>query len=140
MAMRSATPSSAAWAERFWAVRLAVAAAPPDVLHAHFWMSGLAAGVVVIVAWFALYGWVLSRFLPMMRERSRNMSEMRSVLTGKIVDSYTNILTVKLFARTRDEDEFVRDAVDDVARERGENIAVAQHDVTRAQQQLVTAY
>jgi ATP-binding cassette, subfamily B, multidrug efflux pump len=66
-----------------------------------------------IVAWFALYGWVLSRFLPMMRERSRNMSEMRSVLTGKIVDSYTNILTVKLFARTRDEDEFVRDAVDE---------------------------
>src|SRR5438105_10373673 len=66
-----------------------------------------------IVAWFALYGWVLSRFLPMMRERSRNMSEMRSVLTGKIVDSYTNILTVKLFARTRDEDAFVRDAVDE---------------------------
>jgi ATP-binding cassette subfamily B multidrug efflux pump len=48
-----------------------------------------------------------------MRERSRAMSEMRSVLTGKIVDSYTNILTVKLFARSRDEDEFVRDAVDE---------------------------
>ena len=60
-----------------------------------------------------LYGWVLMRFLPQMRERSRAMSEMRSVLTGKIVDSYTNILTVKLFARSRDEDEFVRDAVDE---------------------------
>ena len=66
-----------------------------------------------IVAWFGLYGWVLTRFLPQMRERSRAMSEMRSVLTGKIVDSYTNILTVKLFARARDEDEFVRDAVDE---------------------------
>ena len=66
-----------------------------------------------IVAWFGLYGWVLTRFLPHMRERSRAMSEMRSVLTGKIVDSYTNILTVKLFARSRDEDEFVRDAVDE---------------------------
>jgi len=66
-----------------------------------------------IVAWFGLYGWVLTRFLPQMRERSRAMSEMRSVLTGKIVDSYTNILTVKLFARSRDEDEFVRDAVDE---------------------------
>ena len=66
-----------------------------------------------IVAWFVLYGWVLSRFLPQMRERSRAMSEMRSVLTGKIVDSYTNILTVKLFARARDEDAFVRDAVDE---------------------------
>ena len=34
-----------------------------------------------------------------MRERSRAMSEMRSTLTGRVVDSYTNILTVKLFAR-----------------------------------------
>src|SRR6185436_4306800 len=66
-----------------------------------------------IVAWFGLYIWVLRRFLPQMRERSRRMSEMRSVLTGKIVDSYTNILTVKLFARSRDEDAFVRDAVDE---------------------------
>jgi ATP-binding cassette subfamily B multidrug efflux pump len=68
---------------------------------------------VPIVAWFGFYAWVLTRFLPHMRERSRAMSEMRSVLTGKIVDSYTNILTVKLFARSRDEDEFVRDAVDE---------------------------
>jgi ATP-binding cassette subfamily B multidrug efflux pump len=78
------------------------------LLSAADWRLGLP-----IIAWFGLYGWVLTRFLPQMRERSRAMSEMRSVLTGKIVDSYTNILTVKLFARARDEDEFVRDAVDE---------------------------
>src|SRR5216684_3088691 len=66
-----------------------------------------------IVAWFCLYAGVLAAFLPRMRERSRRMSEMRSNLTGKVVDSYTNILTVKLFARARDEDAFVRDAVDE---------------------------
>src|SRR5437764_575134 len=66
-----------------------------------------------IVAWFVLYVIVLGHFLPQMRERSRAMSEMRSVLTGKIVDSYTNILTVKLFARAREEDAFVREAVDE---------------------------
>jgi len=66
-----------------------------------------------IVAWFLLYVIVLGHFLPQMRERSRAMSEMRSVLTGKIVDSYTNILTVKLFARAREEDAFVREAVDE---------------------------
>ena len=71
----------------------------------------LAVPIVVLVR--RCIGWVLSRFLPQMRERSRAMSEMRSVLTGKIVDSYTNILTVKLFARARDEDAFVRDAVDE---------------------------
>jgi len=47
-----------------------------------------------------------------MRERSNQSSLARSELTGRIVDSYTNILTVKLFARSRDEDEYVRDAVD----------------------------
>ena len=41
------------------------------------------------------------------------MSEVRSTLTGRVVDSYTNILTVKLFARAADEDAFVRDAVDE---------------------------
>jgi ATP-binding cassette subfamily B multidrug efflux pump len=65
-----------------------------------------------IVIWFALYGGVLAGFLPRMRERARRMSEMRSDLTGRVVDSYTNILTVKLFARARDEDAFVREAVD----------------------------
>jgi ATP-binding cassette subfamily B multidrug efflux pump len=40
------------------------------------------------------------------------MSEARSMLTGRIVDSYTNILTVKLFARPRDEDDYVQQAMD----------------------------
>jgi len=66
-----------------------------------------------ILLWFGVYGGVLATFLPKMRERSRRMSEMRSNLTGKIVDSYTNILTVKLFARSRDEDAFVREAIDE---------------------------
>ena len=66
-----------------------------------------------ILLWFATYAAVLRLFLPSMRERSRRMSEMRSEVTGRVVDSYTNILTVKLFARARDEDEFVRDAVDE---------------------------
>jgi ATP-binding cassette subfamily B multidrug efflux pump len=65
-----------------------------------------------ILLWFACYGGILHYFVPRLRERSRAVSEMRSLLTGRVVDSYTNILTVKLFARARDEDAFVRDAVD----------------------------
>ncbi len=66
-----------------------------------------------IVAWFALYGLMLRLFVPRLRERSRRMSEVRSALTGRVVDSYTNILTVKLFARARDEDTFVREGIDE---------------------------
>src|SRR5581483_6846197 len=46
-------------------------------------------------------------------KRSVIVSEARSMLTGRIVDSYTNIQTVKLFAHTAREDEYARDAVAD---------------------------
>ena len=62
--------------------------------------------------WFVGYLVLLRVFVPRMRDRSKEMSEARSMLTGRIVDSYTNILTVKLFARARDEDAYVRDAID----------------------------
>ncbi len=66
-----------------------------------------------IALWFVAYGLLLRCFVPRMRDRSRAVSEVRSDLTGRVVDSYTNILTVKLFARARDEDAFVREAVDE---------------------------
>jgi len=66
-----------------------------------------------LVVWFLIYAAMLCYFVPRLRDRSRHASEMRSMLTGRVVDSYTNILTVKLFARAADEDAFVRDAVDE---------------------------
>ena len=68
---------------------------------------------IPMALWFALYVAMLSWFVPRLRDRSKAMSEKRSTLMGRVVDSYTNILTVKLFARAADEDEFVRQAVDD---------------------------
>jgi ATP-binding cassette, subfamily B, multidrug efflux pump len=68
---------------------------------------------IPILAWFMGYILMLRWFVPRMRDRSRALSEARSALTGRVVDSYTNILTVKLFARPRDEDAFVRASVDE---------------------------
>src|SRR6202142_888469 len=68
---------------------------------------------IPVLLWFVGYAALLRGFVPRMRDRSRRMSEARSTLTGRVVDSYTNILTVKLFARPRDEDAFVRDSVDE---------------------------
>jgi ATP-binding cassette subfamily B multidrug efflux pump len=67
---------------------------------------------VPILLWFAGYAALLVFFVPRMRERSKVSSIARSTLMGRIVDSYTNILTVKLFARAREEDQYVRNAVD----------------------------
>ncbi len=64
-------------------------------------------------AWFGGYVVLLRLFVPRLRARSHATSEIRSTLTGRIVDSYTNILTVKLFAAARDEDQFVRGAIDE---------------------------
>jgi ATP-binding cassette subfamily B multidrug efflux pump len=68
---------------------------------------------VPVLFWFAGYAALLRFFVPRMRDRSREMSEVRSALTGRVVDSYTNILTVKLFAKAADEDAVVRAAVDE---------------------------
>ncbi len=67
------------------------------------------------LAWIAGYLLFLRSFVPRMRDLSRASSEARSQVMGRVVDSYTNILTVKLFARARDEDAHVRDSLDEHA-------------------------
>src|SRR5690242_570958 len=74
--------------------------------HADAWLA------IPVLIWFAGYLTLLRIFVPRMRDSSKAMSEVRSLVTGRIVDSYTNILTVKLFARARQEDDYVRDAID----------------------------
>ena len=65
-----------------------------------------------VALWFCGYLALLRVIVPRMRDRSKEVSEARSALTGRIVDSYTNILTVKLFARAREEDDYVRELLE----------------------------
>jgi ATP-binding cassette subfamily B multidrug efflux pump len=65
-----------------------------------------------VLLWFAGYIVMLRIFVPRMQNRSKVMTEARSMLTGRIVDTYTNIVTVKLFARAKEEDGYVREAID----------------------------
>ncbi len=67
---------------------------------------------VPMIGWIAAYLFFLRHFVPRMRDLSRASSEARSLVMGRVVDSYTNIMTVKLFARARDEDAFVRESMD----------------------------
>ncbi|MBY0362139.1 MAG: ABC transporter ATP-binding protein/permease [Phreatobacter sp.] len=64
-----------------------------------------------IFAWFCLYVILLAAMVPRLRDKSRAASAKRSAVTGKVVDSYTNIQTVKLFARTAEEDRYIRDSM-----------------------------
>jgi ATP-binding cassette subfamily B multidrug efflux pump len=65
-----------------------------------------------IVVWFVLYLTLLRVFVPQLRDQSRRLSEAKSTIVGRIVDSYTNILTLKLFGKLEREDDYVRGSVD----------------------------
>jgi ATP-binding cassette, subfamily B, multidrug efflux pump len=65
-----------------------------------------------MAAWIAAYIALLRYFVPRAQERSLANAEARSIAVGRIVDSYTNILTVKLFARAEEERSAVRRALD----------------------------
>jgi ATP-binding cassette subfamily B multidrug efflux pump len=67
--------------------------------------------LIPLVVWLATYIVVLAIFVPRIKERSTEASEARSMLVGRIVDSYTNILTVKLFAHAEREDAYARTAL-----------------------------
>ncbi len=68
---------------------------------------------VPTLAWFLGYLVFLRYFVPRMRDLARASSEVRSHVMARVVDSYTNILTVKLFARLADEDAYVREVIDE---------------------------
>lgn len=68
--------------------------------------------VVPVLLWMSAYIALLIYFVPRAQTRSMENSNARSALTGRVVDSYTNILTVKLFARGDLERSSVREAVD----------------------------
>jgi len=67
--------------------------------------------LVPVLAWTAAYGAVIYFMVPPVRRKSAAVSEANSALTGRVVDSYTNIQSVKLFAHTRREDAFVAEVI-----------------------------
>jgi ATP-binding cassette subfamily B multidrug efflux pump len=63
-----------------------------------------------LAAWTLAYGGVVVTLVPPVRERAVAMSEANSGLTGRVVDGFTNILSVKLFAHAEREEAFGREA------------------------------
>ena len=62
-------------------------------------------------AWIIYYAILMRIVLPKMSEVSERQSDARSLMTGRIVDSYTNILTVKLFAHSKREESYAKEAM-----------------------------
>ncbi|MEZ5926601.1 MAG: ABC transporter ATP-binding protein [Hyphomicrobiaceae bacterium] len=66
---------------------------------------------VPLLVWLVGYVLALWYFVPRVKERAVANAEARSMLTGRIVDSYTNVMTVKLFAHADREDAYAAGAM-----------------------------
>ncbi|MET0126376.1 ABC transporter ATP-binding protein [Pseudomonas caspiana] len=67
--------------------------------------------MIPLLLWIAAYIAALCYFVPRVKERSVVSSDARSKLMGRIVDGYTNITTLKLFAHTNYEQQYAREAI-----------------------------
>ncbi|VAV86786.1 Efflux ABC transporter, permease/ATP-binding protein Atu2242 [hydrothermal vent metagenome] len=67
---------------------------------------------IPFVIWLGAYMLVLRYYLPRMADISKRQADARSLMTGRIVDSYTNIMTVKLFAHAGRETTYAKDAME----------------------------
>jgi ATP-binding cassette subfamily B multidrug efflux pump len=63
--------------------------------------------------WFAGFLAIAWWFIPRITRLGRDVAAARSTLAGRIVDSYSNIQTVKLFAHAEREEEYARQALED---------------------------
>ena len=68
--------------------------------------------MIPFATWIAAYALLMRHFVPRMEKISRAQADARSVMTGRVVDSYTNIATVKLFSHSRREQAYAREAMD----------------------------
>ncbi len=64
-----------------------------------------------LILWLAVYACLLWYFVPRLGKIAEKQADARSVMTGRIVDSYTNIQTVKLFAHSGREETYARDSM-----------------------------
>ncbi len=66
-----------------------------------------------LLGWLAAYAGLIWYFIPRLRDVAEKQADARSVMTGRIVDSYTNISTVKLFAHAGREEAYARDGMEE---------------------------
>ena len=64
------------------------------------------------LAWLLLYGALLCWIVPRLGRIAQAQADARSAMTGRIVDSYTNIATVKLFSHSDREERWMREGMD----------------------------
>ncbi|WP_290613892.1 ABC transporter ATP-binding protein [Arsukibacterium sp. UBA3155] len=68
--------------------------------------------ILPMLLWLVLYIALQFYFVPRLKRVSTAQADARSEMTGRIVDSYTNITTIKLFSHTNREESYAKDSMD----------------------------
>ncbi|MCH8466437.1 MAG: ABC transporter ATP-binding protein/permease, partial [Roseinatronobacter sp.] len=71
-----------------------------------FWLA------LPFLLWSLAYGGLLAVIVPRLGRVSQEQADARAAMTGRIVDSYTNIATVKLFSHSAREESYARAGLD----------------------------
>ena len=66
---------------------------------------------VFLILWLCVYVVILVRYVPSVRDNAREVANAKSILNGRLVDSYSNINLVKIDSQPEREDEFVADGL-----------------------------
>lgn len=69
--------------------------------------------MIPFLIWLGCYVVIQFYFVPRLKQVATEQADSRSAMTGRVVDSYTNIQTVKLFSHTQREAGYARDSMDD---------------------------
>ncbi|NRA99510.1 MAG: ABC transporter ATP-binding protein, partial [Rhodobacteraceae bacterium] len=72
--------------------------------------------LVPLLIWFVLYGFLVRWTIQRVGPASKAASDARSAVTGRVVDSYTNIHSVKMFAHHDREVDYAKDAIEETRR------------------------
>ncbi|MBP0500507.1 ABC transporter ATP-binding protein, partial [Mycobacterium tuberculosis] len=62
----------------------------------------------IVVVWLAVFSLIARYFLPRVRRAAAETAEASSVVTGRLVDGYSNIQTLKLFGSAERDDAYMR--------------------------------
>ncbi|HCH1182352.1 TPA: ABC transporter ATP-binding protein [Vibrio parahaemolyticus] len=62
--------------------------------------------MIPMIVWLLVYITIQIYFVPKLKDVASEQADARSTMTGRIVDSYTNIQTVKLFSHSQRENQY----------------------------------
>ncbi|GJL76299.1 ABC transporter ATP-binding protein [Nitrosomonas sp.] len=68
---------------------------------------------IPLLIWLVAYIGILSHFVPQLKRISTLQADARSLMTGRIVDSYTNITTLKLFSHSERESAYAKTGMEE---------------------------